>query len=470
MAIESIAKTLGTGSGIDITSLVSQLVDAQYAVKNDALTKKSEALTSKISSAAEVKSNLTEFASALASLTSGTTLNTQPTSSNTGILGVTGLTGAKLQGLSANIEVRQLAQSQVASTNAFTDGATHDFGTGSLTLTFGAATVDGNGAMTGFTAGAAAAVAITIDSSHNTLAGVAQAINAANAGVTASIMTDSSGARLVVKGATGASQAFTLEGAGGTLADLDVGVGETGSTVNTKAQDAIVALDGVQTTRPTNSIYGLIEGVKVDLVSASPGTKVNIGAKAPTDAIKQTVTNFVETYNQVLKVVKAAVDPATGPLRGDAAAKELLRALKSITMSQLIDNPAEGVPSTLSGIGVATQRDGTLSLDNSRLSSVLTNYPSQIESMFAASAGLTRVMSAISDKAVSKVTGLGASEQTYTKQQSDVAEDREDAAAAAEKLRTRMTRQFAAMDSRVAAYKNTQSFLTNQVAAWNKSS
>ncbi|MBX3562944.1 MAG: flagellar filament capping protein FliD [Sphingomonas sp.] len=469
MAIESIAKTLGTGSGIDISSLVSQLVDAQYAAKNDALTKKAESLTAKISSAGEVKSNLTEFANALASLTSGTTLRTQPTSSNTGILNVTGLTGAKLQGLSANIEVRQLAQSQVASTDPFVDGATHDFGTGTLTLTFGTAAVS-DGDMTSFTAGAAAPINIAIDSSHSTLAGVAQAINAANAGVTATIMTDGSGARLIVKGATGASQAFTLQGSGGTLADLDIGVGATGSTVNTNAQDAIVALDGVQTTRPTNSIYGLIEGVKVDLVSASIGTRVNIGTKAPTDAIKQTVTNFVDTYNQVYKIVKAAVDPISGPLRGDAAAKELLRSLKSITMSQLVDNPAEGTPASLSGIGVATQRDGTLSVDNNRLQNVLTNYPSQIEAMFAASAGITKVMSAISDKAISRVTGLGASEQTYTKQQSDVAEDREDALAAAEKLRTRMTRQFAAMDSRVAAYKSTQSFLTNQIAAWNKSS
>lgn len=469
MAIESIAKTLGTGSGIDISALVTQLVEAQYAVKNAALTEKADALAAKISTAAEVKSNLTEFARALASLTSGTSLSTQPSSSNTGILNVTGLAGAKLNGFSANLEVRQLAQSQVASTDPFIDGPAHDFGTGTLTLTFGTATV-ADGDMTGFTAGGAAPVEITIDSSNSTLAGVAQAINAANAGVTASVMTDSSGSRLVVKGATGATQAFTLQGSGGSLGDLDIGPAASGSTINTKAQDAIVALDGVQTTRPTNSIYGLIEGVKIDLVSASPGTTVNIGTKAPTEAIKQTVANFVETYNEVYKVVKAAVDPTTGPLRGDAAAKELLRSLKAITMGQLIDNPAEGVPSTLSGIGVATQRDGTLSVDTARLTSVLTNYPAQLEAMFAANAGLTRVMSAISDKAVSRVTGLGASEATYSKQQTDIDIDREDAAAAAEKLRLRMTRQFAAMDSRVAAYKSTQSFLTNQIAAWNKSS
>lgn len=468
MAIESIAKTLGTGSGIDIASLVSQLVDAQFAMKNEALTQKGDALTAKISTATEVKSNLTQFASALATLTSGTTLSTQPTSSNTAIVNVSGLSGAKLNGLNASVEVRQLAQAQVASTNPFSAGSGYVVGTGTLTLTFGTATVSG-GAMTAFTAGAAAPIAITIDSAHNTLAGVAEAINAANAGVTASIMNDTTGARLVVKGATGASQAFQLKGSS-QLTELDIGRNETGSTINTTAQDAIVALDGVQTTRPTNSIYGLIDGVKIDLVTASVGTKVTIGAKAPTEAVKQTVTNFVDTYNEVYKAVKAAVDPATGPLRGDAAAKELLRSLKAITMTQLVANPAAGVPSTLSGIGVATQRDGTLTVDAARLTTALTSYPAEIEAMFAAGAGITKAMAAISDKAVSKTTGLGASEATYTKQQSELAEDRDDALAAAEKLRTRMTRQFAAMDSRVAAYKSTQSFLTNQVAAWNKSS
>ena len=168
MAIESIAKTLGTGSGIDISQLVSQLVDAQFAMKNEALTQKSETLTAKISSVSELKSNISEFASALASLTSGGTLSTQPSSSNTAIANISGLPGAKLNNLNATLEVRQLAQGQVASTDPFSAGSSYVAGTGTLTLTFGTATVS-NGAMTAFTAGPAAPIEITIDSEHNTL-------------------------------------------------------------------------------------------------------------------------------------------------------------------------------------------------------------------------------------------------------------------------------------------------------------
>ncbi|MFX8281908.1 hypothetical protein ABTL36_19595, partial [Acinetobacter baumannii] len=84
--------------------------------------------------------------------------------------------------------------------------ATSPIGTGSLTLQLGSATY-ANGAITGFTAGSTAAVNITIDSSNNSLQGIAKAINAANAGVTATVLTDSSGARLSLKGKTGEAQA-----------------------------------------------------------------------------------------------------------------------------------------------------------------------------------------------------------------------------------------------------------------------
>ncbi|MDV3458469.1 flagellar filament capping protein FliD [Sphingomonas sp. HF-S4] len=465
MAIESIAKTLGTGSGVDVTALVNGLVEASFANKNAALTAKTEKLTAQISKVSELKSTISDFASALAALTAGGTLATQPTSSKTDIVTATRLAGADLTGLNASVEVRQLAQGQVASTDPFAGGDTTVVGTGTLTLTFGTATVSGT-SMTAFTAGPAAPISITIDSEHNTLAGVAQAINAANAGVTASIMTDSSGARLVVKGATGASQAFQLKGSS-QLTELDIGRNETGSDINSVAQDAIVALDGVQTRYTTNSIYGLVEGVRLDLVSAAVGTKVNIGARAPTTEIAQSVTNFVETFNEVYKMVKAATNPVDGPLRGDPAAKDLLRQLKGLTLATLVADAGADAPRSLADIGVATQRDGTLSVDTARLGKMMTSFPSEIEAIFAQGTGLTKALSDIASKATHRETGLGVSEANYTKAQDKAAEEKDDILAATEKMRTRMTQQFAAMDAKVAAYKSTQSFLEQQIKSWN---
>lgn len=473
MAVESIAKTLGMGSGIDITSLVGQLVDASFANKNAALTAREEKLTAQISKASELKSGISDFASALSQLTAGGTLATQPTSSNSGIVTVARLPGATLAGLNASVEVRQVAQGQVASTSVFPGGASTEIGTGTLTLTFGTATV-ADGAMTDFTAGAAAPVTITIGAADSTLQGVANAINAAKAGVTASVITDAGGARLMVKSASGATQAFELSGSGA-LASLDIGRGASGSTINAAAQNARVALDGVEISYPVNSISNLIPGVRLDLVAASGGTRVAIGSTRPSEAISQAVTNFVDTFNQVYRLVKEAVDPIAGPLRGDPAAKDLLRQLKGMTLTALLPATPEETPVALADVGVATQRDGTLRIDSTRLAKVLTTYPDQIEAMFAGGAGLSAALSDIAESAVGKssakgigeATGLTASLLNYGKAQDKVDVAQENMLVAVERMRERMTQQFAAMDSKVAAYKSTQSFLDQQIKAWN---
>ena len=204
---ESIPKTLGGGSGIDTAALVKELVEKQFEYRNARLKKREDTLTAQISAASAHKGNITSFATAVANLARGGTLATQPTSSNTAILNVTRLSGANLTTLNARIEVRQLAASQTAHAAPVAD-KTAAVGQGKLTLTLGTGTVS-NGAMTGFTPGSTTPVDITIDATNSSLEGIAAAINTANAGVSASILTDAAGSRLVIKGATGADRAFT---------------------------------------------------------------------------------------------------------------------------------------------------------------------------------------------------------------------------------------------------------------------
>lgn len=482
MAVESttstssIASTLGTGSGIDTAALVKELVEKQFEYRNATLAKREETLTAQISAATLHKSNITSFATALSSLSRGGSLATQPTSSNTGILTVSRLAGANLTDLNARVEVRQLASSQTVSAAPVAD-KTAAIGRGTLTLTFGAATV-ADGAMTGFTAGAGTPVTINIGENNSSLEGIAAAINAANAGVTASILTDAAGSRLVVKGGTGEARAFTLtatEAAGHEgLAALNIGVGASATTIGSSAADAIVAIDGVALRRETNTISDLIPGVKLDLATAQPGTIVNIGKTLPTNSLMQAVQDFVETYNELYKALQADLDPVNGALRQDIAAKTLKRQLQQLTLNPIASGAAD-VPTTLAQIGVKTNRDGTLALDSAVLTKALVNHPGQIEKMFAqpvgggtTNNGLSAVLDAMSASAASTVRGLGASEINYTKAKVDVVDDKTEAVRKAEALRTRMTRQFATMDARVAAYKSTLTFLENQIDAWNK--
>lgn len=461
--VDSITSALGAGSGIDIKALVNSLVDAQFSTKNAMLDTRETALKAQISAAGELKSAISGFSNALATLARGGSLSTQPTSTDTGVVKASLLTGSSAAGLSASVEVRQLASAQSSNSNLVADTSVA-LGGGTLTLTFGKAEV-ASGQMTGFTAGTGTPVEITIDPAASKLSDIAAAINAKKAGVTASVVGDANGSRLVLKGATGESQAFTLSADTPDLATVEVGIGK--GNIGTAAKDAIVVADGVQVQRASNSINNLLPGVRLDLVSAKPGSVIQLGSTPPTDGLSQAVQDFVSTYNQLQTMLKTATDPKGGPLRADPAARTMQTDLSRLVGTQIVSD-ASG-PRTLAEIGVATLRDGSLTVDSAKLSAALSRYPQAVESMFASGAALPAALQKISLAAGSTKSGLGASEASYTKAADQLAQQREKALEAADIARTRMTQQFASMDAKVAAYKSTQTFLKQQVDAWNNS-
>ena len=474
--VESIAVTLGAGSGIDTTALVTSLVDAQFSTKTTLLTTKGETLTTQLSAASKLKSAISGFSTALSTLTKSGTLSTGATSSNASVVTVTALAGAKLSGLSASVEVRSLATAQVSNTvTPLAAGTT--LGTGTIQLAIGSYDDAGT-----FTSNGTAIPPITIGTGEDTLSGIAAKINAAKAGVTASVISDSTGERLVMKGATGAAAAFTLsvtpdesaDGTASTLSSIEVGTGKEGTTAATTAGDARIALDGVEVRRATNSVSDLVPGVRLDLQSVAVGTKVTIGSTAPTEALRQAVNDVVDTYNELFAMVKEETNATTGSLKNDSAAREMLRALSKLTLTDLT-GATDGTPKTLAELGVATARDGTLSVNATTLTAALTNNPEAVEKMFAdgtgaSKGGLNAALAAISSAVTSTTSGLGASEARYTKAQSTLATDMLKIETSAETMRTRLTQQYASMDARVAAYKATQAFLEQQVEAWNASS
>lgn len=474
-ATQQLLTSLGTGSGVDTSSLVTSLVSAEFATKTDALTTKATTLTNQLSGVSTLKSTITSFASALDGLVSGGTLVTQPVSSNSSVLSATALPGAKLAGLSSSITVSQLAGMQSVRTTTAVPDRTAAIGSGTFKLTLGTATYSSDGTqMTGFTAGSGTPV--TIDVTNASLDDIASAINAQNAGVTASVVTDADGsAYLSMKGQTGAAQAFTLAATSdpsGNLAQFSVGPGATGTAVTAEAQNAKITVDGVSVERASNTVSDLVQGVKLQLTGTSTSA-VSLTSSSPTAALSSAVSDFVDTYNQVLAAVQAQTDAKTGALASDPAARSLLNALKGLTSTVLLsgsDAETNG-PTRLSELGVATNKDGTLSVDAATLTRELAKFPKSVEAMFSADnkTGLGATLDALSTSAISTVTGLGASTATYTAQQSTVSDAQAKLQTDESNETTRLTQQYAAMNSKVAAYKSTQTFLTNQIAAWNKS-
>lgn len=376
MSTSSISYALGIGSGLDIKSMVTDLAAAAKGPKEALLAKREEANAAKVSTLASISNAIDSFAVALSGLISGGSLFSQPTLSDSGIFTATATPGARLGELSASIEVVQLAQAQTVSSVSFANRA-DSVGHGELTIT----TANGN-------------FVVTIDESNDSLDGLARAISASGAGVTANVVTGVDGARLVVKGATGEANAFTLSVPGGTSSGLErfaFGPSVTGGMTQAQtAQDAIVVVDGVQVRRATNSFNDLIDGVQIDLTRAAPGQTVAMGVSRPTAAIGQAVQDFVAAYNELMTMIaeatkastftKGVVDSAGGALRGDIGLREMQRQLSQLSSMALVSQGSG--PKTLAEIGVRTNRDGTLGVNMAQLQQALANDPDGVEALF----------------------------------------------------------------------------------------
>lgn len=475
-AAQSLLTSLGSGSGVDTASLVTSLVQAQFATKTAQLKTQGETLTSQISAVSSLKNTISDFADALAALVKGGTLQSQPVVSNSAVMSASAISGAKLAGVTASITVSQLAASQTAVSKSAFASASTTVGTGTLTLKLGTAAYNTDGTMSAFTKGAADAIDITIDDANSSLTGIAAAINAKKAGVTASVVTDADGtAYLSLKGATGAAQAFTLEAASttGDLSQVAVGPGATGMGVTSQAKNAKLSVDGVAVERASNEVSDLVAGVKLNLTGTST-IPVSLTTTQPTTALTNAVNDLVDTYNGVIATVKEQTDPITGVLRSDPAAKSLLQSMQALVSKTLLPNAATGEPATLAAIGVRTNRDGTLQVDGAQLTKAMADYPDAIEAMFSNSnvsgTGINVAMQSLKLNATSTLYGLGASTTRYTEAQTRLADLQEDIDTKSESMTKRLTQQFASMNAKVSAYKSTQAYLSQQIDAWTKSS
>ncbi|NTS65212.1 flagellar filament capping protein FliD [Sphingomonas sp. HHU CXW] len=475
-ATNSLLTSLGTGSGVDTSSLVTSLVDAQFAAKKSALSTKLDTISSQISAVATLKSNITDFTKALENLVKGGTLASQPVVSNAGVLSATALTGAKLSGLNSTIKVTQLATAQTAVSAKEPTPKTTTFGEGTLTLKIGTieTDIDGKLVLKGSDADGDKlddTIAIKIDETNNTLSGIAAAINAKKTGVTASIVTDADGgAYLSLKGVTGAAQAFSLSADSASLAPFAVNPLSSASAmaVSSQSQNAQLTMDGVEVERASNEVSDLIAGAKLNLTAAGTTT---LTSSRPTTAITNAVNDFVDTYNGIVATIKEQTDPITGVLRADPAAKNLLRALQGLTSKVLNGNAGAGVPNTLAAIGIRTTRQGMLEVDSNALTAAMTTNADAVEAMFSygTSDGIYSAMQSLQLNATSSIYGLGASNSNYLKTRSDTTEKQDKLTDQAASMTARLTQQFSSMNSKVSAYKSTQSFMQQQIDQWSKS-
>lgn len=461
----SIANTLGIGSGLDSSGIVDKLVAAVRGPKETAITSRQTTNNTRISALASATSSLSTFSKALSDLLSGTGFSGTPQSNDNSIAAVSLLPGGVPSGLPAQIEVKQLATAQTAESPTVAS-KTAIVGIGTLKLSSGGTDYS-----------------IEITSANNTLQGLADAINGKGAGVSAAVVTDNNGARIVLKGKTGEANTFTLTDGnpGVTSSDLlrftDAGNGADKMTQKVAAQDSLIEIDGIAMKNSSNTVDTAIPYVRIDLNKAQPGTLVTLGSSEPTNSVRDLVTEFVAAYNTLKSALNGATATGTdstnaGALAGDAGVREMTRQLSRLTSSQLIST---GAYKTLADIGVSTNRDGTLSVDTKQLDKVIAADPTQITQMLNPAVsgvdnpGLAGAMKKVSDALQATDGPLDASKKKFTALQESLAKQLEKLNTDMDDYEARTAAIFSAMDTKLAGLKATQTYLTQQIAAWNSS-
>lgn len=389
----------GLGSNLNVTQIVSQLMAVERQPL-DRLDTVEASYQAQLSAYGNVRSALATFSGAVDALSSGSSLKTRTaTSSDTTV--ATGSATSRAETGTYALNVGQLAQAHsVAAVGQSSTTATIGSGT-STTLRFEFGTVSGgtlaNGVYTGasFSQNAAlAAGTVTIDASNNSLAGIKDAINAANIGVRASIVNDggTSPYRLVLQSATsGAAASLKVSVSGDatlqSLLEYDAS-GTQNLTQASAGQDALLTVNGLSLTSASNTLSSAISGVSVNLVKAGTAT-LTVGRD--TSGAQTAVQSFVKAYNDLNATLDgvSAADPATkskAPLNGDATVRTLQAQLRASIGGSL---GSDFSLSTLSQVGIRFERNGTLSLDASKLSTEIGKDADAVAALFAASGSAT---------------------------------------------------------------------------------
>ena len=473
------AGVTGIGSGIKIDDIVAASVAAEKAPKQNQIDKLESKTTTKLTALGSLKSAVSEFQSALALLNSPTSfLSKSATSSNTTALSATG-TASAVAG-SYKIAVSQLAGSSKIASAAFSGGSTTAFNAGTLDIKVGGE----------------AALTINVDSTNNTLAGMRDAINAQGktAGISATIVSDSQGSRLVLSsskmgdgnditmtGTSTGSGSTSLEGLtfpGATLDPADFGstaeyntaVAAAGKTINT-AQSAKLTIDGLDVVSDSNTIDKAIDGVSIKLTGTTDtNSPLTLTVADNTSAVKTNVQNFVTAYNKMMSTVSSLTkvttvqnsDPVVAALAGDSTARSLVSSIRNELVSP---QTGTGAISALANLGITTKTDGTLEVNATKLDSAISENYEGVAAYFTGDDGLA---ARLSTKLKPYTDGGGILEQRTTQLSNTIGDlDKQQTA-----LDTRMTalqarlyKQYNAMDALVSQLTTTSTSLASQLAS-----
>ena len=369
--------SLGIGSGVLTSDLVDQLVAAERAPTENRLNQKAERTDALISAYGKLRSAVTELRLPMRQLGSADAMKSCSATSSGSNVEVSVDAGKAARG-SYSVDVVSLAESQaLASTETFGDRDATSVGRGTMTLQVGDKTTE-----------------ITIDSSNDTLQGLANAINEANAGVSAGVIDTGNGYRLTLSAdETGTANALkitaTEEAGAEGLARFEFDPAEpaanTGMEQTIAAADAVMKINGVQVTRSTNNIENVIDGLTFNLTETGKST---VKVEQDTVAVAERVQAFVDKFNELQQTISelSSFDSESGQgsiLTGDATVRNIQAQLRRV-LTDIVPGLENASVRSMADVGISTDfRTGELQFNSQRFQQQLRENPDDVTALFA---------------------------------------------------------------------------------------
>ncbi|SFF33448.1 flagellar hook-associated protein 2 [Fontimonas thermophila] len=427
----------GIGSGLDIASLVAQLVAAERSPTQTRITQAQNKLNVQLSALGTFKGALSDVKAKLDALRSDGVLGALKATVSNPDAFTASATAAATAGR-YDIEVVSLARAHKLVSAAYPGGGATVLGDGDVEISVGGES---------FT--------VTLGGGENTLADLRSKINATsdNTGVSATLINTDGGTRLLLTATrTGADHAIVVTS------------GLVSFTEQQAAADAHVRIEGYDHFASSNTISDAIDGVTLHLTGADPG-QVHTLTLAPDDeAVTKAVSAFVNAYNAAVTTVASltrydAEKRSAAPLTGDGAVRSAMQNLRNVLGATV----EAGSFDYLADIGITTRTDGTLVLDGGKLAAALASDRGSVERLFTAENGYAVRLATVLDEVLGADGSIGTKTEALQARLRDLDGQQQALDDRMARVQARYQAQFSALDALIAQMNSTSNFLTQQL-------
>lgn len=476
MAISS----LGAGSGLDLSGILSSLMQVEQQPLL-ALQTKEASYQARISALGTLKGALSSLQTAAQSFipstgqTAADKYSTYKASVADSSIATASAGGGAVSG-SYSLEVSTLAVAHrltsVGNTDASLSNASRLTGMNSSLASGGTLKIElGKLSGTGYTVDSTKTLEVTI-ASGSTLEKVRDAINAAatDGRVSATIISGSNGKQLVLSSKqTGTANVLRLsstDGMEGFAFDPTAtsnALSQAATDGGQAASDAAFNLNGIAATSSTNSVTGVLDGVTLTLLKTTTSATTLTVSRDNTSSLTSTINAFVKAYNDAAKSMKDlgyydANTQKSGALQGDASLRGAQNQVRDLLRTRADNSSAY---QTLSDIGIALLKDGTLKLDSSKLNKAI---EADYNNVVALASKVGSAFKSGLESLVGTAGSIAAATDSTNRIIKDIGKRQEILANRLTQIEARYRKQFSSLDSAIAGMKQTSSWLTQQLA------